>query len=562
MVIKLDYSPVDRYYTVAVRNERGLSPDLLMREYGLDYSPPSSSFPDGVNFTPDPYAALSFYEHATLAAADKLGWMAREVAASWSASSNRHIECPPDKQLEPFQRADVDYIMRRDHALDADEPGLGKTPTAICVANEMQARRCIVVCPANIRLQWQKRIYQWSTMRDPRVYPVLSSRMGMDINAEWTIISYDLARVPAILRAIVKGEYDLGIFDEVHYAKEISTGRARACFGYYDAHRRAQDDGESVDVVTACIADRCKRILLLSGTPLPNRPREIYPIARAACWNAIDWMSQETFNERFNPRNIKQGERKDGSGFRYAEEAVGREAELQNRLRVHFMTRHLDKDVRKQMHYPVYDLIHVTETAAVKAALEAERLLDFDPDTFTGEDGHFDGHIGTVRRLMGEAIAPQAADYLKVLIEGGEKLTVFAWHISVLDILEAKLKHLGLVRIDGRDGPTAKELKKCAFIDRPEVRLLIGNTLSLGTGTDGIQEVCSHGLIVEPDWVPGNNVQCFKRLDRMGQNNQVFGEIFVAPGSIAEHVLASALRKGLVIHNALDRRVTDAVQLW
>ena len=30
---------------------------------------------------------------------------------------------------------------------------------------------------------------------------------------------------------------------------------------------------------------------------------------------------------------------------------------------------------------------------------------------------------------------------------------------------------------------------------------MIGNTLSLGTGTDGLQKVSAHVLLAEPDWV-------------------------------------------------------------
>lgn len=267
-------------------------------------------------------------------------------------------------------------------------------------------------------------------------------------------------------------------------------------------------------------------------------------------------MSQKRFNERFNPVN----RRRSSTDKVYTEEKVGREAELQNRLRAHFMTRHLDKDVRVQMHYPVYDLIHVHETHVVKLALEAERLLQLTQGLADDLDP-FDGQVATVRRKMGEAIAPQAAAYVRVLVEGGEKLVVFAWHISVLDILEAELASLGCIRIDGRDSATSKDAKTGAFRHRPEIRVLIGNLMSLGVGTDGLQDVCHHGLIVEPDWTPGNNVQAFKRLDRMGQHNQVFGEIFVAPNSIADRILAGALEKSKVIHNALDRKA-DAPLLW
>ena len=40
-----------------------------------------------------------------------------------------------------------------------------------------------------------------------------------------------------------------------------------------------------------------------------------------------------------------------------------------------------------------------------------------------------------------------------------------------------------------------------------------------------------------------------------GQTRQVLADIFVAPGSFAERVLAAALRKGQDVHKALDRRV-------
>ena len=77
----------------------------------------------------------------------------------------------------------------------------------------------------------------------------------------------------------------------------------------------------------------------------------------------------------------------------------------------------------------------------------------------------------------------------------------------------------------------------------------------MGVGTDGLQHVCNHAIIAEPDWVPGNNQQAFDRLDRGGQKRQVLGDIFVAPNSFAEKILASALRKGKVINSVLDARV-------
>ena len=204
----LDYNPIGGYYVLTVRRDETPPVDTLMREYGLDFSVPASTTREAVLFTKDPFCAASFHASATPAARDKLGWIVREVGASWAPSSSRHIALPPDKELWPFQVADCDYLLNREHGLDGDEPGLGKTPTAIAIANERQAKRVLVVCPASIRFQWVRRVQEWTTMRSPFICIVTASKYGTSDAAEWTVISYELARNPAILRSLVKQHFD------------------------------------------------------------------------------------------------------------------------------------------------------------------------------------------------------------------------------------------------------------------------------------------------------------------------------------------------------------------
>jgi SNF2 family DNA or RNA helicase len=213
------------------------------------------------------------------------------------------------------------------------------------------------------------------------------------------------------------------------------------------------------------------------------------------------------------------------------------------------------------LEYPIFDLIRVQETGAIKAALQAERLLDIDPSTLSGKDAQALGHIAAARQQMGIAMAPQVAEYIAMLVEAGEeKLVLFAWHVAVLDILEGELEKYGVIRVDGRDGARRKYRKVQEFINDQSKQIILGNVLSLGTGTDGLQSVASHGLLAEADWIHGNNEQCADRLDRGGQRAKVQFDIFVAPGSIAEKVLAVALSDARVIAKTLDRKATDVVQ--
>jgi SNF2 family DNA or RNA helicase len=209
-----------------------------------------------------------------------------------------------------------------------------------------------------------------------------------------------------------------------------------------------------------------------------------------------------------------------------------------------------------QLKLPVYDIVQVDKTTAVKQALEAESLLDIDPETFSEADSiRVEGDLAVVRRLMGIAMAPQVAEYADMILDGGEeKIVIFAWHITVLDILQERLAKWGVLRIDGSTSAVQKQKRIREFQINPGIRVMLGNTLSLGTGTDGLQHVAAHALLAEPDWVAGNNEQAIDRLDRGGQQRTVLADLFVAPGSLLEKILASALRKRYNVHRALDER--------
>lgn len=382
------------------------------------------------------------------------------------------------------------------------------------------------------------------------VYPILGSRHGVHPTANWTVVSYDLARSPEIGASLARGTYDLLILDEAHYLKTNSTRRTQAVFGGGLHHTFKP------------LASRCGAVMALTGTPLPNRPREAYTLARNLCWDSIDFASEEDFRDRFNPSITMEGERYNPETnsmepYIYVDERSGRHMELQNRLRANFMARHLKRDVMPQLKLPDFDIIQMTETAAVKQALAAERMLDIDPETLQGADAAIDGQWAIVRHNMGVALAPQVADYTAMLLDGGEEKIVLAgWHHDVLDIWEHKLAKYGVVRIDGRTLARAKDRKVQQFIDDPYTRVVIGNMQSMGVGTDGLQQVCQHMLIGEPSPVPGDNQQIVDRLDRGGQLGKVQADFFVAPNSILERILASSLRKLQGIHSALDKRIS------
>lgn len=542
----LDYNPSTRAFFVRIPRSDAALLVSLIKEHGLDFSTTASTADEAVCVTHEPHAAAAFAQYATPRAREPLARILAEVEASWASEAKINVKCPMNLELWPFQKADIAYALRRQNTLIGDQPGLGKTPIAICFANEIAAKRVLVLCPANIRTQWARKIREWSTLRWPYVvYPILHGRHGVHPSAEWTVVSYDLARTETIGKALAKGRYDLLILDEAHYLKTTDSRRTRAVFGGGN------------DPLFAALATRSERVLALTGTPLPNRPREAYTLARGLCFEAIDFLSEDAFRSRFNPSLQVPVNPEEGFGKFYIDERSGREAELQNRLRANFMTRHLKHDVLTQLKLPLFDVVLVEETGAVRQALEAESLLHIDPDAdfLSGADAEILGHIAAVRRQMGVAVAPLAAEYAAMVLGGGEeKVLIAAWHIEVLNIIQEKLTKYGVIRVDGSTSPTKRQKAVDDFRTDRGKRVFLGNIQAIGIGVDGLQDVCSHAIVAEPSWVDGENQQIVDRLNRMGQKGTVLADFLVAPGSITERVLSSALKKGRTVHKVLDRR--------
>ena len=514
----------------------------LMAYRGLTFSTSASSREKAVLWGTNPYSLADLADETS----PKLHAYRKQIDLSRALDGKGTAKLPPGRELWDYQKATLDYLLVRGGGINGDQPGLGKTPTSIAYANAREAQRILVICPASVRIQWGERIKEWSTIPRCHVAVMLKVKDGIHPTANYQVISYDAARNPAIIRAIGKYPWDLLICDEAHKMKNIDALTTRAILGnsrgeyQHGIHR------------LKAIAGYCSEHLALTGTLLLNRPSECYNLIRFFDHEAIDFMSEEKFKDRYN----RQADMRTIEGKRFKLESTSLELELQNRLRVNVMARHEKKDVLTFMKPPRYAIVRCEENGAVRGALDVEGLLNIPIDEIqTTKDFDILGHIAEARRLMGIALAPQIVDYATDFLEGSdEKLVIFGWHLEVLDIFEEELSRFGTVRIDGRKSANARQKAVDDFINRPNTRVFIGNIQAAGTGLDGLQQVCSRCYLAEPDWVPAQNEQAVSRLDRIGQNELVTAEIFVAPGSISEKILVRALEKMNVIHRVLDEK--------
>ena len=258
-------SPTSGLYVLEmpVKSKKDVARAMSYR--GMSFSTSASQRHTAILFSGNPYSICDLADDND----PDLGPYKREINLSRALDGKGTHRLPPGKELWDYQKATLDYLVARNGGIDADEPGLGKTPTSIAFCNEVEARRVLVIVPASVRIQWGIRIKEWSNLPNVSVSVMLRVKDGIHPTANYQVISYEAARNPAIMRAIAHGRWDVLICDEAHKMKSADALVTRAVLG----NSRGEFQRQGHETVK-CIAHYCDRSVALTGTPLLNRPSE------------------------------------------------------------------------------------------------------------------------------------------------------------------------------------------------------------------------------------------------------------------------------------------------
>lgn len=505
-------------------------------------------------YTTDPAIAarLNDPDAAEKAAAERAAReqaKAASIAASRASDSDAEIPCPEGLSYLPYQRAGIAFAMARPNVLFGDQMGLGKTIQAIGVINADQTiKRVLVICPASLRLNWQRELAKWLTREMSIVIANGPScpTDGFDV----VICNYDIAdKHKSALQGI---EWDLLICDEAHYMKSPDAKRTRAILGSEGTRKREAEP-----------SIRARRKLFLTGTPIPNRPIEGWPIFSAL----------GAFSNFFGFAKRYCNAQQNGYGWDFS--GSSNLPELQDKLRATIMVRRLKEDVLTELPAKRRAIIELPANGAASAiaaetaeyerqeeALDALRVA-VELAKASDDPAVYDDAVAALRRAASVAFAemskvrhatavakvPYVVDHLRNLIENGEKVVVFAWHKDVIAAILAEFP--GAVSITGDTPMQARQDAVDRFQTDPTCLLFAGNIQAAGVGIT--LTASAHVVFAELDWVPGNVSQAEDRTHRIGQRNSVLIEHLVLEGSIDARMAKTLVAKQRVIDEALDR---------
>ena len=475
---------------------------------------------------------------------------AAEAAIVASRAQDADIEIPvaEGRSFLPYQRAGISYALAHPNVLIADDMGLGKTAQAIGVVNaDTSLRKILVICPGSLTRNWIRE-FGFFGSRDLTIGIATTTKMP---STDIVICTYDLFSRATVASGVILGiTWDCLILDEAHYLKNGDAKRTKAILG-----------SRSLFGIRVS-----KRRLYLTGTPVTNRPIELWPLVHSLA-------PQEFSNMMAFAKRYCAARRSD---FGWDFSGASNLDELQSKLRALLMVRRLKTDVLTELPAKRRQIIELpASTPELKAVLrnEAEtearteadvakrraivNKVSSDPESQKAAVEALKAalniqftEMSAVRHKTAIAKAPVVADHVRDAVEAGSKVIVFAHHADVIAYLCTALADLGVVSITGDTDVAKRQGIVDRFQNDDKIRIFVGNIQAAGVGIT--LTASSHVVFAELDWVPGNLSQAEDRAHRLGQRSSVLVQHLVLEGSIDSKMAKTVTDKQSTIDAAMD----------
>lgn len=451
-----------------------------------------------------------------------------EASQAFAASKTFRLRDGLKGELRPYQQAGVEFITghARNKAYIGDEMGLGKTITALAATHQEQAYPALVVCPTVVVGNWKREANTW--LPEKTVQIIKSGKDAIDPKADIVIASYALA-------GVAKGHrFQQVVCDEAHYLK----------------NQKAQRTQTVVEIAKAA-----PRRLLLSGTPVTNRPKDLYSqlevIDVAGKGNSLGSFFQ--FATRYC----------EGQQGRYGFEADGASnlEELNQRLRDGVYLRRDKSQVLTELPEKQRQVIPVGVPAETK-----RRIKEIGVEYAIAQKNHVPG--AALKAMTDELVAvglgkiDAAAAFMEDFAETGKKLIIFSNLKEVQQGLLRKAQELGVgtVHILGDDSSEKRTQAVDRFQQDPRVHFAVCSLKAAGVGIT--MTAASDVLMVEQDWTPANLDQAEDRAHRMGQRNAVNVTYLVMSGTIDETLSQVIDDKRKVASDLSQPVMADVLAKW
>ena len=372
----------------------------------------------------------------------------------------------------------------------ADDMGLGKTTCTIIAALETGSKKILIICPASLKINWQREIENYS---DRPVF--ISEGKKFSTESDFVIVNYDILKNFHDTKEkdnslLNQSNFDLVILDEAHMISNPQAQRTK---------------------IINHFVKNIKRVWLLTGTPMTSRPMNYYnllniiesPVAQNWMAYAIRYCQGYQF---------MAGRRKvwNVTGASNLEELRDRTSkQILRRLKEDVL------DLPDKIISPVYLRLKSKEYEELMG--EYYDWFDKNPDEASSLNVQF-SKLMKVRKVISNEKTKQTIEIVENIIEQGKKVIVFT---NFTESLQTIYKHFEkqAVYLDGSCSKPHRQKAVDEFQDNEKIKVFVGNIKAAGVGLT----LTSAEVVIMNDlsFVPAEHSQAEDRAYRYGQKNNV-----------------------------------------
>jgi SWI/SNF-related matrix-associated actin-dependent regulator 1 of chromatin subfamily A len=428
------------------------------------------------------------------------------------------------------QKEAIEKLVGSRRFILADDMGLGKTTSTIIAALETGAKKILIICPASLKINWQREIENYS---DRSVFIAEGKKYSTE--ADFVIVNYDILKnfhdIKDISNSLlIQSNFELVILDEAHMVSNAQAQRTKIINNF---------------------VKNIKRVWLLTGTPMTSRPMNYYnllsiiesPVAQNWMAYAIRYCQGYQF---------KAGNRKvwNVQGASNLEELKDRTSkQILRRLKEEVL------DLPDKIISPVY--LRTSSKEYKDLMGEYYEWLDNRKEETSSLTIQF-SKLMKVRKVIANEKVRQTIEFAENIIEQGKKVIIFT---NFTDTLQLIHNHFGKqsVYLDGSCNKVQRQYAVDQFQDNDKIKVFVGNLKAAGVGlTLTAAEVV---IMNDLSFVPAEHAQAEDRAYRYGQKNNVLVYYPIFENTIEGAIYDILNKKKKIIGTVMGDEVSDSIDV-
>ena len=426
------------------------------------------------------------------------------------------------------QKIAIEKLAGSKRFILADDMGLGKTTSTIIAALETGAKKILIVCPASLKINWQREIANYS---DRPVFIAEGKKFSTE--SDFVIVNYDILKNFHDTKTkeeslLEQSKFDLVILDEAHMISNVQAQRTK---------------------IINSFAKKISRVWLLTGTPMTSRPMNYYNLLNliespvAQNWKAYAIRYCQGYQFTAGKRKVWNV-----SGASNLEELRDRTSkQILRRLKEEVL------DLPDKIITPVYLRLKSKEYESLMG--EYYDWYDKNPDESSSLTVQF-SKLMKVRKVIANEKVRQTIDFAENILEQGKKVIIFT---NFTDTLQTIYQHFGkqAVYLDGSCSNSMRQQAVDSFQTDEKIRVFVGNLKAAGVGLT----LTSAEVVIMNDlsFVPAEHSQAEDRAYRYGQKSNVLVYYPIYDNTIEAAIYDILNKKKQIIRTVMGDQIPENI---